>query len=536
MSTTGESQNIEQATSAITDAPDNKTRRYDRQLRLWAASGQSALESSRTLVLSSSATATSILKNLVLPGIGHFTLLDPAITTTADAGNNFFINAQESIGKPRAAEALPLLRELNDSVDGEAVLKDVKELLGTEDGRETIRSFSLIIAHNLNKDVLDELAELLWADLTNPPLIVVRSAGFLADFFIQFHEHCVSQPHTDGTPSLRITRPFPELLRWARELDFDSVDPTTHAHIPFVVILVRAVDDWRAKHDDKLPSTSAEKNEFKAQLRAMKHKPDEENFDEAEAQAWRVWSEPTVPGEITSLFTLPPLSASGPTPNQSFHALLRTLNAFVGSPGGPGCLPLSAALPDMRTDTESYVKLQNLYRDRSLHEKEHFKGILSEIFPDIAAEVNEDELDAFLKNAHQLRLLRGRRWGEWAKDKSAIAEALQIFPRDAGTHVALTALSTLLSQAPDGSAVTADALRAEVQTLVGEGVELPEEVDTAIGELARAPTAELPNTAAFLGGMVAQEAIKMITKQYVPVNGYCVVDLIDSTTGIVGTP
>lgn len=159
-------------------------------VRLWAASGQSALESSRILVLSSSATATSILKNLVLPGIGHFTLLDPAITTTADAGNNFFINAQESIGKPRAAEALPLLRELNDSVDGEAVLKDVKELLGTEDGRETIRSFSLIIAHNLNKDVLDELAELLWADLTNPPLIVVRSAGFLADFFIQFHEHC----------------------------------------------------------------------------------------------------------------------------------------------------------------------------------------------------------------------------------------------------------------------------------------------------------------------------------------------------------
>ena len=32
--------------------------------------------------------------------------------------------------------------------------------------------------------------------------------------------------------------------------------------------------------------------------------------------------------------------------------------------------------------------------------------------------------------------------------------------------------------------------------------------------------------------MVAQEAIKMITKQYVPANGYCVVDLIDSN-GVV---
>ena len=53
---------------------------------------------------------------------------------------------------------------------------------------------------------------------------------------------------------------------------------------------------------------------------------------------------------------------------------------------------------------------------------------------------------------------------------------------------------------------------------------------------ARAPTADLPNTAAFLGGLVAQEAIKMITKQYVPINGYCVVDLVGSWTGTVGQP
>lgn len=50
----------------------------------------------------------------------------------------------------------------------------------------------------------------------------------------------------------------------------------------------------------------------------------------------------------------------------------------------------------------------------------------------------------------------------------------------------------------------------------------------------RAPTADLPNMAAFLGGLVAQEAIKMITNQYVPVNGYCVVDLIQTWTGVVG--
>ena len=49
----------------------------------------------------------------------------------------------------------------------------------------------------------------------------------------------------------------------------------------------------------------------------------------------------------------------------------------------------------------------------------------------------------------------------------------------------------------------------------------------------RTPGSDIPTTAAFLGGLVAQEAIKLITKQYVPVNGLCVVDLVGSWTGVV---
>lgn len=88
--------------------------------RLWAASGQNALESARILVISASATSTSILKNLVLPGIGHFTVLDPELVTQEDAGNNFFLEGPDSIGKSRAQEAVRLLRELNESVEGDA--------------------------------------------------------------------------------------------------------------------------------------------------------------------------------------------------------------------------------------------------------------------------------------------------------------------------------------------------------------------------------------------------------------------------------
>lgn len=172
--------------------PDSKSRRYDRQLRLWAATGQAALESAHLLVLSSTATSTSILKNLVLPGVGAFTILDDAIVTPADAGNNFFLEGPHSIGRPRAQEAVRLLGELNDGVQGHADTRSPEQLLAA--GKNEFFKYTLVIAHNLPQSQLERLSQLLWEDEDAPPLVVVRSAGFLAEFFIQQHEH-TSQWH-----------------------------------------------------------------------------------------------------------------------------------------------------------------------------------------------------------------------------------------------------------------------------------------------------------------------------------------------------
>lgn len=54
-----------------TARPTAHQQKYDRQLRLWAASGQTALEQAHVLVLNGNGTAASTLKNLVLPG-SHF--------------------------------------------------------------------------------------------------------------------------------------------------------------------------------------------------------------------------------------------------------------------------------------------------------------------------------------------------------------------------------------------------------------------------------------------------------------------------------
>lgn len=138
-------------------------------------------------MISGSATSTSILKNLVLPGIGHFTILDHTNVTPEDAGNNFFLEGHSSIGKSRAEEAVRLLAELNDGVESRADTSNVEDILQMNPSYLT--SFTLVIAHNLDPSLLENLSNLLWSDVTFPMLVVVRSAGFLAEFFIQFHEH-----------------------------------------------------------------------------------------------------------------------------------------------------------------------------------------------------------------------------------------------------------------------------------------------------------------------------------------------------------
>lgn len=91
--------------------------KYDRQLRLWGSSGQKSLMQSRILMLGSGPTASEALKNLILPGIQCFTIIDHAVVSARDVGNNFFLTT-DSMGKNRAKAVMELLQELNPDVTG----------------------------------------------------------------------------------------------------------------------------------------------------------------------------------------------------------------------------------------------------------------------------------------------------------------------------------------------------------------------------------------------------------------------------------
>jgi len=91
-------------------------------------------------------------------------------------------------------------------------------------------------------------------------------------------------------------------------------------------------------------------------------------------------------------------------------------------------------------------------------------------------------------------------------------------------YLSLAATSHVPSASPDEIVAT-------INNIV-PGASANQRVIQAAQEVARAKGGELHNISALTGGMVAQEIIKIITKQYVPIDNICVFDGIKSSTQV----
>ncbi|WVQ61992.1 uncharacterized protein L199_000125 [Kwoniella botswanensis] len=528
--------------------PDAKTRRYDRQLRLWASAGQRSLESARVLLVGCDATGCQALKNLVLPGISHFTILSPDLTTSQDVATNFFLHP-DSVGSPIAEQSVKYLKELNPAVDGSAKVEEPSSLLVSEP--DFITSFTLIIASNIEPSLELRLADLLW-DVSNGvggpdiPLIAIRNSGFIGRVEIQLREHSVVDTHPDTTHTLRLDSPFPSLEQHARSLDLSAMDSMEHSHIPWVILLVRAASIWKESHGGKLPETSEEKAEFKELLKKDKVKGDEENYEEALAQAYRVWSKSEVPWEIKQLLeddSVKNISSS----SKNLHILLHTLSQYTATP--PHLPPTSPSLPDMHSSTTSYVHLQNLYKKEYQSDLARFKTLLAEVLQKIGLEdgtIPDEEVEGFVKNVGGVGMIKGTPLRERKEGKGLIAQSIADYQYDEydgsttcfAMHLALLASERFYIVHKRWPGVKGKSDMSEDNREVEEilkgilGKKDLEEVDDifveCIAEITRGGSGTLPTTAAFLGGIVAQEAIKLVTNQYTPLDNTVIVNLVKS--------
>ncbi|KIY03890.1 uncharacterized protein Z520_00581 [Fonsecaea multimorphosa CBS 102226] len=521
-------------------APTAKERKYDRQLRLWAASGQRALEESHVLLIvgddafgsNSSVAGAEALKNLILPSVGSFTIADSATVTERDLGINFFLESN-SLHKSRADEMRRLLQELNPDVTGHAISAPLAEWLPSQD---SLKPYNLILlCAPVSREPLERICG--YALEKSIPIIYVQSAGFFASFSIQLPtEFPIVDTHPDpeSTQDLRLLAPWPELDAEIDALgDLSSLPDHDHGHVPYILILLHYLRQWRLDHNDKYPSSFKEKTEFRDLVKsgARTNNPEggEENFDEACAAVLKSIAPPPIGSGCKEMMSMP--SCTNLTADSAnFWVVANAIKTFYDS---HGVLPLPGTLPDMKATSADYVKLQTIYKTKARADVAEVTKLVRQIEASLSrtasSQVPDSEIEAFCKNASHVRVLTNQ--------KKEALPSLRLMLPDSKLSSRLTSIieNDWESLFPVFIALNNKNLSPDMLndvTSVLSDPESRENITNAITEVERAQGGELHNISSIVGGMVAQEAIKLLTRQYVPVDGTCVFDGIKSKSGV----
>ncbi|KAK4468664.1 hypothetical protein MN116_007848 [Schistosoma mekongi] len=581
-----------------------REKRYDRQLRLWGDHGQFAIENAKVCLLRAEGLGAEILKNLVLPGVGSFTIIDDSYVTENDLGTNFFV-AENHIGKARAQVVTESLMELNNEVNGNYLIEDVHDLL--EKDPQIFFSFDVVIVTDAREKLLIRLSQLL--NGTPITLVVCFSVGVIGYLRICTPEHVIVESHPDSyCPDLRLDRPLPDFVKMANEQSLAEMTSEKLCHTPWLIIVYVFVQKFISLHGH-FPRNHKEKAEVKdmiskgavelwTRLRERENNLDSsyvlENFQEACQAVNTAVSPTTIPENVKKLLeddrcddpclsnTSISLSCSSnlmfPAGNRGlykkdpvystistakFWRLVRALRDFIEHEG-EGQLPVRGSLPDMISDSQRYLQLLSIYRERSEWAVERLASRLLQ-FPDISI----DDVRLFVKNASFLNIVRCRSLEEEMRLSPARSDDLALIP----THeendsmlwylVLRGACSFLMetgrwpgSSQPYttkcksnysnqntnscGNSVSREdqyfakhsgylnvnniesdlpTLRIHLNRVLQSFGIAPNRVSTDyLEEICQFGGSELHSVVAFMGGVVAQEVIKLITHQFIPIS------------------
>jgi amyloid beta precursor protein binding protein 1 len=201
----------------------------------------------------------------------------------------------------------------------------------------------------------------------------------------------------------------------------------------------------------------------------------------------------------------------------------------------------------MKADTESFVLLQKLYRDKAAKDMESYSKILHSITKPKGRSISAEVAARFCKGAASVSLQRSRS-EEGSSGLSPeygtiscliLVSSLSDPESDAVFYILLRAADrffTLNNRFPGTSSDSFEsdsvAFRALFSALVKEfGIEL-DNADDKVSEILRAGGVQLPNIAAIIGGIASQEIIKLITNQYVPLNNAIIYNGFKSTSSV----
>ncbi|XP_077686899.1 NEDD8-activating enzyme E1 regulatory subunit isoform X1 [Eretmochelys imbricata] len=500
--------------------------------RLWGDHGQEALEAAHVCMINATATGTEILKNLVLPGIGSFTIVDGNQVTGEDVGNNFFLQ-RSNIGQNRAQSATELLQELNNDVSGNFVEESPDKLLDNDPS--FFCRFNLVIATQLPESILVRLAEILWN--SNIPLLVCRTYGLVGYMRIIIKEHPVVESHPDNAlEDLRLDNPFPELREYIQSYDLDHMEKKDHSHTPWIVIVAKYLAKWYSEKSELIPRNYKEKEAFRELIRQgiLKNEngipEDEENFEEAIKNVNTALNVTKIPSCIEDIFNDDRcINLTQQTP--SFWILARAVKEFVAKEG-QGNLPVRGTIPDMIADSGKFIKLQNVYREKAKKDAAAVGNHAAKLLQSVGKapeSISQKELKLLCSNSAFLRVVRCRslseEYGLNTFNKDEIISSMDNPDSEIVLYLMLRAVDRFYKQHGRYPGVYNYQVEDDIGKLKSCLSSFLQEYglsvtvkDDYIHEFCRYGAAEPHTIAAFLGGAAAQEVVKVITGQFVIFN------------------
>ncbi|ERE80149.1 SUMO-activating enzyme subunit 1-like protein [Cricetulus griseus] len=492
---------------------------HNSSFMLWGDHGQEALESAHVCLINATATGTEILKNLVLPGIGSFTIIDGKQVSGEDAGNNFFLQ-KSSIGKNRAQAAMEFLQELNSDVSGSFVEESPENLLDNDPS--FFCRFTVVVATQLLESTLLRLADVLWN--SQIPLLICRTYGLVGYMRIIIKEHPANGKIITSLQALtEIVHCFlfshvessvqSQIRKW-RVTDVEIVanieNKMDHSHTPWIVIIAKYLAQWYSETNGRIPKSYKEKEDFRDLIR----------------QVLKL----QVPSSIEDIFNDDRcINITKQTP--PFWILARALKEFVAKEG-QGNLPVRGTIPDMIADSSKYIKLQNVYREKAKKDAAAVGNHVAKLLQSVGQapeSISEKELKLLCSNSAFLRVVRCRplaeEYGLDTVNKDEIISSMDNPDNEIVLYLMLRAVDRFHKQHGRYPGVSNYQVEEDIgklkSCLTGFLQEYGLSVmvkDDYVHEFCRYGAAEPHTIAAFLGGAAAQEVIKIITKQFVIFN------------------
>lgn len=401
----------------------------------------------------------------------------------------------------------------------------------------------------MRRSSLDSLCTTAWE--LGIPVIYTHSVGFYCTFSLQLPaEFPIVETHPDPetTQDLRLLNPWPELRAAATRIsNLDTLDDHQHGHIPYILLLLHYLVKWKEAHNDTLPSNYREKSEFRDMVRASARTNNaeggEENFDEAVAAVMKSLNPFSLRSSIREIFDMVECENLKPGSNDFWIIAAAVKDFYLKHKE----LPLPGSLPDMKAQSADYVSLQNIYKAKARKDMEEVTKTARQLEAQLSRQVPipEKDIEIFCKNAAHIKLVRGRKIANLDGDahatrtiRSRLADSESLMTVLFATRILDIVVTEIQDGKRDGSALDDEAtwvahIDGAIRGLTRDDPaaiddEARERIIEAAQELQRTEGGELHNTSALAGGLVSQEALKVLTRQYVPLDNTCVFDGVHS--------